>query len=247
MNPNAAHWRPAAAYLYVLHLDGPSLAWEYLRRNPVYRRDWRQRHRKQSPPHHWCLRHFENPECDARCAQPVWLAEIDSAIPLHIDDDPPQDAPRFCLWDIPGYKTLTQDGDQLRLSGHHAGRFGQMTIARNLGDGMPYTYAVRAGKLAGIHWRIIEKQLALAAASATAHARPTRTALGHMHALQALDGVLAGASQREVAEALFGGAALTDRWHTDGDLRARVRRLIRAGKTLMNGGYRRLLQFDASV
>lgn len=40
-------WRPAAAYLYTLHLDGPCLAWEYLRRNPGYRRDW-QRHRRRS-------------------------------------------------------------------------------------------------------------------------------------------------------------------------------------------------------
>lgn len=247
MNRQAKHWHPAATYLYVLHLDGSSLAWEYLRRNPAYRRDWQQRHRKQSPPLHWYLRHFEDPDCDARCAQPAWLAEVDAAIPIHIDDDPPQDAPRFCLWDIPGYKTLTEDGQQLRLSRHHGGHITQMTIARNLEYGMPYTYAVRAGKLAGIRWRAIERQLTTQAAAATAHARPTRTALGHMHALQALDGVLAGASQREVAEALFGSAALTDRWHTDGDLRARVRRLIRAGKTLMNGGYRRLLQFDASV
>ncbi len=27
-------WYPTAAYLYVLHLDGPQLAWEFLRRNP---------------------------------------------------------------------------------------------------------------------------------------------------------------------------------------------------------------------
>jgi len=40
-------WRPAAAYLYVLRLDDVALAWEYLRRNPRYRRDWEhfgQRH-----------------------------------------------------------------------------------------------------------------------------------------------------------------------------------------------------------
>ena len=35
---SAEHWYPTAAYLYVLHLDGPTLAWEYLRRNPGYRR-----------------------------------------------------------------------------------------------------------------------------------------------------------------------------------------------------------------
>ena len=29
---SSQHWYPTAAYLYTLHLDGPALAWEYLRR-----------------------------------------------------------------------------------------------------------------------------------------------------------------------------------------------------------------------
>jgi hypothetical protein len=43
---NAEQWYPTAAYLYVLHLDDLALAWEYLRRNPEYRRDWRDRQRR---------------------------------------------------------------------------------------------------------------------------------------------------------------------------------------------------------
>jgi hypothetical protein len=38
-NPTIA-WMSSAAYLYVLHLDESQLAWEYLRRNPIYRQDW---------------------------------------------------------------------------------------------------------------------------------------------------------------------------------------------------------------
>lgn len=34
--------QPTAAYLYTLSLDGPGLAWEYLRRNPGYRADFAQ-------------------------------------------------------------------------------------------------------------------------------------------------------------------------------------------------------------
>lgn len=41
-DPSAA-WRASATYLYVLRLDAPSLAWEYLRRNPEYGRDWVRR------------------------------------------------------------------------------------------------------------------------------------------------------------------------------------------------------------
>jgi hypothetical protein len=38
-----AEWRPREAYQYVASLDGPLLAWEYLRRNARYRADWDQR------------------------------------------------------------------------------------------------------------------------------------------------------------------------------------------------------------
>ncbi len=38
-------WGVSAAYLYLLDLDGPALAWEYLRRHPQYRADWAPRRR----------------------------------------------------------------------------------------------------------------------------------------------------------------------------------------------------------
>ncbi|MDI1237275.1 MAG: hypothetical protein PSV26_07320 [Polaromonas sp.] len=49
-NPNledlpSAPWGISAAYLYVLDLDDPALAWEYLRRHPGYRTDWARRKR----------------------------------------------------------------------------------------------------------------------------------------------------------------------------------------------------------
>ncbi|MEO8546517.1 MAG: DUF6499 domain-containing protein [Burkholderiaceae bacterium] len=50
-----APWRAAAAYLYTLDLDGPALAWEYLRRHPAYRADWLcKRHRATAA--RWGLR-----------------------------------------------------------------------------------------------------------------------------------------------------------------------------------------------
>jgi len=56
--------------------------------------------------------------------------------------------------------------------------------------------------------------------------------------LQALDGFLAGAPQREIAVALFGAQRVQADWSDPGNhLRDRVRRAIRRGRTLMNGGY----------
>jgi hypothetical protein len=61
--------------------------------------------------------------------------------------------------------------------------------------------------------------------------------------LQALDGWLAGATQRQIATALFGAARVDADWGDPrGHLRDRVRRAIRRGRALMEGGYRSLLQ-----
>jgi len=80
-------------------------------------------------------------------------------------------------------------------------------------------------------------------ASAWAGVAPSvsRTAIVHLRALQALDGVRAGASHRLVANVLFGADAVARRWTPDGDLRAQIRYLIHRGQALSYGGYRSLL------
>ena len=245
---SAVHWHPSAAYLYVLHLDGPALAWEYLRRNPEYRRLWqRHRRRPQYEAHRWCLRLLEDPTRDARDAHPDWFPDPSSVVQVYPDADPTTDALLFQLWRIPGRKHLTHDGKRLVLTTQLVDRMLRMAISPALEDGMAYAYAVRAGCQLRERWRAIEADLAmLDAASAHRSAitmdRPGRTAMLHMRTLQALDGTLAGASQRGVAEVLFGISAVAERWYDDSDLRAQVRRLIRRGQTLMGGGYRHLLQ-----
>ena len=60
--------------------------------------------------------------------------------------------------------------------------------------------------------------------------------------LRALDGWLAGASYRALAEGLLGPEALTpSAWKTS-SVRGQVIRLIATGRRLMNGGYRDLLK-----
>ena len=50
MAAKAFYWQATGAYLYALHLDTGGLAWEYLRRNSDYVRDWHRgaRHRARS-------------------------------------------------------------------------------------------------------------------------------------------------------------------------------------------------------
>ena len=245
---SVTHWYPGAAYLYVLHLDGPALAWEYLRRNPGYQRTW-QRHRCH-PQHEalrWGLRLLEDPTRDARDAHPDWFPDPSSVVQVYPDADPTADALPFQLWRFPGRKHLTHDGKRLVLTTQLVDRTLRMAISPALEDGMAYAYAVRAGCQLSERWRAIEAELAMldtakVHCTAIATARPSRTSMLHMRTLQALDGTLAGTSQRGVAEVLFGITTVAERWYDDSDLRAQVRRLIRRGQTLMEGEYRRLLQ-----
>jgi hypothetical protein len=62
-------------------------------------------------------------------------------------------------------------------------------------------------------------------------------------ALRVHDGLLAGASQREIAAVLFGAERVDCDWAGASDsLRTRVRRLVREARALVAGGYRLLLR-----
>ena len=240
-------WYPTAAYLYVLHLDGPALAWEYLRRHPEYRLDWLRRGRRPQPAHQaahlWGLRLLEDPELDARDAHPAWFPDHDGVLQLYPDADPPMDAIVFAFWSLPGSKCLIHDGKRLMLVLRWPGYSLRLAIAPGLADGMAFAYAIRAcAQLQGLAAML--QQLSTAAdvaPAAMASARPSLPVLQELHTLQALDAALAGASLREIADGLFGEDAAAD-WYSDGGLRSKVRRLVQRGEALMRGGYRRLAQ-----
>jgi len=241
---SAESWYPTAAYLYVLHLDGLALAWEYLRRHRNYRLDWLRCHRRpqaaRDAAYRWGLRLLEDPALDARDAHPAWLPGHAGMVQLYPDEDPPPDAAAFAFWRIPGHKQLIHDGKRLVLVARWPGRCLRFALTPGLEDGMAVAYAARPGAAAPPHG--FADSVAQASPLAVARPRPTLAALLELHTLQALDAALAGASLREVAEGLFGADAVAADWHADGDLRARVRRLVRRGDALMRGGYRRLAQ-----
>lgn len=240
-------WHPSAAYLYVLHLDGPALAWEYLRRAPGYRRDWLRNRRDLDAAQYWGLRLLEDPGLDARDAHPTWFPDHDTVVQLHPDADPPPDALPFEFWRIPGERQLIHDGRRLVLMARLPGCCVRLALAPALEDGMAYVHAVRAYQNPCARYRALAGELdKLQAAHHTTAAvtkpRPSASSMLESHTLQALDGTLAGASLRTVADVMFGAEAVATGWHADGDLRARVRRLVRRGLNLMRGGYRRLAQ-----
>ncbi|TKR54319.1 DUF2285 domain-containing protein [Allopusillimonas ginsengisoli] len=245
---SAKHWHPTAAYLYVLHLDGPALAWEYLRRHPDYRRDWLRRRDRPEAAECWGLRVLEDPSLDARNVHPAWFLDHDSVVQLYPDADPPPDAQVFEFWRIPGDKRLIHDGKRLVLVTQWPGYCVRLAFAPGLVDGMAYVHAIRSCVTAYPRYQALVAELdklAAGAVLAIAKPRPSPASLLELHTLQALDATLAGASLREVAEGLIGAEAVAEGWYTDGGLRSRVRRLVRRGNALMGGGYRRLAQIES--
>ncbi len=237
------NWEPSAAYLYVLHLDAAGLAWEYLRRNPAYRETWHQSGTASCQAQQWGLSFLEDPDLDARQARPTWRIGARRTIELVPLPDPA--AHVLDLWAIAGRKSLVDDGQRQWLYGECGRELVALTLSPDLQDGAPFAYAIPAGVEPARYRFTLEAALTLLqrarASTPAALARPSRTAMTHMRALQAIDGVHAGASQRRIATVLFGEAEITARWHPDSELRAQLRYLVRRGRGLMEGRYRALL------
>ena len=265
MGARACEWHPSAAYLYALTLDGPALAWEYLRRNPRYRAVYGQHacgsadEAALAAP--WGLRLLEDPSRDARHAQPTWLPDPDGLPQLHPDAAAAAGSPIFALWRMPGRKQLAHDGQRVLLTAYRPEGALRAALSPTLEHGMAYAHGVAAGARLPQRWRAAAAMMerfdgyfgryatgrdGRAHPHAHAHGRPDRIALMHMRSLQTLDGLAAGATHREIAQALFGAAVVAERWHDLGELRAQVRRLARRGRALVDGGYRHLLQMAPS-
>ena len=247
--PQAAQpppWHASAAYLYALHLDGPALAWEYLRRHPGYRLTWHMQVTDAGAARPWGLRTLEDPALDAREALPHWLNTRAHAIRVVPDDDAGLDDCPFVFWRLPGRKALQHDGKGLVLTARWPGSCARLVLAPELQDGMPHAFAMRACREPRAHYRDMAVKLDQLTAScqvepmATTQPRPCPAALQTLHTLQALDASQDGASLREIAEGLFGTSEVAADWHADSALRARVRRLVQRGRALVNGGYREL-------
>jgi hypothetical protein len=242
-------WQAPAAYLYILRLNEPQIAWEYLRRNSDYRADWDRRHDNDTsdPISRWHIETLEDPSADARVAHPVWCVERDSRVKLQAADESGEadDTERFSLWSIPGPKRLVHDGKHVLLTSFAASEQLRLALGRDVRDGVPFEYVLKPSPHADKTWRVFSKHWGSAPETsnrrAFASARPNRIALLHMRALQALDGSGAGASQREIARHVFGEEAIAKNWHPDSELRAQVRHLVRRARALVAGGYRSLI------
>ncbi|MGC8401114.1 DUF2285 domain-containing protein, partial [Enterobacter mori] len=222
---SAEPWYATAAYLYVLHLDGPALAWSICA----------------------AIQTIGTTGCAVVANRmllgiggyacwkiPLWMRgtrirpvpDHDAVVQLYPDADPPPAALCFEFRKLPGQKHLIHDGKRLVLVVRWPGCCLRFVLAPGLDDGMAYAYAIRACAAPCERYAAGEELNKIAVATgaapaATVRPRPPLSALLELHTLQALDATLAGASLREVAEGLFGADAVAADWHKDSALRAR--------------------------
>lgn len=184
----------------------------------------------------------EDPNLVAGEAHPHWLTTTDDLLLVRAARRSVGDLkkPRFDLWRVPGRKRLAQNIDGLLLTAEVSAQRLRVTLADGLRHGAAYVVTVPLGPRLRMRLGALDAQARMLAGEAprVSASRPaTRSALLHMRALQALDAAQAGASQRDIAQVLFGLEAVVRRWQADGELRAQVRHLLRRARAYRDGGY----------
>lgn len=245
-------WAKHERYRWMAALPRIAWGWELLRRDPHYRSSYRSA--RSSPEGkesaNWSLVRFEDPDLDARSANVLWRRDnCRHVLPLAaIPELFKNGGRRFSLDGLQCRVTIHCEsaGDRCHILFAQDGHFLQLEIcgATHLEDGVLMTPVLPAPGLRDARLLAVRR---LADLMAHGHLRSSLYPRYHRgprltKVVQALDGIQAGATYRDIALAFFGPARVERDWHYPNNyLRDHVRRTVDYGRRLMNGGYRRLL------
>ena len=258
-------WWEAERYAYLADLDGAGWAWEFLRRNTSYAAAYRQasisdlpRRQLNGPDLHiieaptvptaataWGLAYLENPALSALDASLFWDPDANpSVLTVHARPAVQSESDGIDLRRLPCKLHILRRSDVEQVSISDGRQSLQLDVqAGTVLDG-PVVLDYQLDLLNETDSKLSSLQR-LASLCRTGSFPPVRTGQRSARwfmALRALDLANSGASQREIAQTLFGARLAEQDWRTRSDyLRNRVRRLIRLGLDLSESGYRRLL------
>ncbi len=251
-------WPSTETYRWMAGLSRLGWAWEFLRRNPTYIQAFQDTDRPALAVDQggtdaalvWGLLRFENPLLDARKANVFWQLDLCREI-LPLTASPMRrgtEVNTLRLDKLQCRSTVQSLGDDGRRDVLFAqdGRFLQLAIFGDtpLMEALLLTPALPASHHRASRFLAVRR---LADLVGSGQLRPSlypreRRAPRLTRIAQALDGWLAHASYREIAIALFGAARVERDWSDTGDhLRDQIRRAVRYGRDLMEGGYRQFL------
>jgi hypothetical protein len=203
--------------------------------------------RKADKSKHWpsagdCAFPFD-PQLQADDAPLVWLPQLDPATVLLVPATEPFTGSRSLRSLTPIFRRQANDGEHWIITDSQ-GRF-PLLLSAGIEPDTPVAsvipldgnFTARADAALRL-WRLLTGQRYRPPDPLTRLQR-----LQLVLALRALDGHLAGATYREIAEVLFGASRVPTGapWKTH-DLRGRTIRLVRTGLKLMRGGYLDLMR-----
>lgn len=248
--------------------DASDWAWEFLRRNPDYHRDWLGavprvlpiltlhdgtrflRLRRRYPrAEAWGLFAFADPRVAARAAPVFWhptalrrtVRARGADVPSHEDTVRPR------LGDFGVGRSALAAGDggaTVLLKGN--GTYVALAVRDLPAVALPIPLTFELDRLddVGAHVDCLKTLQRFAdPAKAPAPASVFGTDDRLRHTLMALDGFLAGKTYRQIAMTIFGEKRVAEEWAAGNEsFKDRTRRLVARGRELMQGGYRDLLR-----
>jgi hypothetical protein len=235
-------WRNTETYAYTANLTRLGWAWEFLRRNPRFQADFRQSSDIGGAGRHGDLRRWgvlraDDPTKNGLDAKVFWDPDACAAVlPLVAGQNAsPVDTRRVVKHGV-SHVLLCDGGRRLQLS--------VQVCAQPMPDNL-LTDAVVLPRERPHRWRslICFNEFLFSGHLSRRHFRTERMARRLVSVVQALDGAMSDAPHRDIAIALHGRVRVSCDWNDPGEyLRDGVRRAIRRGRLLMNGGYRQFLR-----
>jgi len=245
-------WRDGQAYAPLLLADRSIIAWEWLRRDPGYRRAALAAGgldgRGEAPaPGAWGLCAFEHPDVAAPRARPFWKIEVHPAVLEAAAECGRSEDDSIDLGRLDGVVSVVGTGcgteHVLICDGLRAIRLD--IIEGSIGAGsVQFRYRLAGLAYAESKLPTLRRFLAHCRTgrfSRSLHPAETRAARW-LSMLRAHDAIAAGATQREIAAMLLNAEAAQPKWRVGSpSLRSRVQRLVRGAALMAAGGYRALL------
>lgn len=227
--PPVADWRDADAYAALGHCGCHGFAWEWLRRSHDYRIAC-EAAAADADAARFGLHRFESCDLGVPIARPIWRAQADPFVLSAVASDPDNDAARFDIARFSTQALFVRDAEGIEHWLLSDGlRSLRLDISGTLLAG-PVALELRVAELSALPAQLgaLRQLLGLLRRGVFVPRDfpPLRRAARAALILRVHDAHGEGASQREIAAALFGRAAVED-WKTGSTAyRSRVRRLL---------------------
>lgn len=251
-------------YAYTRELEGTGWAWEFLRRNADYRDDFRSSesddivvvtlpsgttlYKLQTPQvtaENWGLALFADPAKTALAQDLIWLPEVTTlAATCSLSPAGGRTADTLCLECFKGRTAVLLNETTEVVTVRSVGKSVTLNIVSGsiLAGHKAVTFSHDGFKSLARHiecLRILQQLMAETSNTNTIQMGGENKYLAY---LVALDGHLEGRSYRDIAEILYGNERVSSHWTDDTRwMKSKVRRAVKRGIALMNGGYRDLL------